>query len=542
MATIRKILCAAGAAAWLLMAPAVASGEAPQGTLVSARWLLENREREDVLVLDASPPPLHAAGHIPGAVSASFMSYGVKDVSPEAMQERFESWGVRPGRRVVVYDQGDPMWATRLFFDLHQHGFPLERLHVLDGGLGKWKEIGGPVTKEPTPAPPRGTFRAAAPREELRARLPEVFAASGDPARAALVEALDPDWHFGGSAFFGRGGHIPHAVMLPSKDFYNADRTFKSPEELRRMLGFLGVRPERPVIAYCGGGVAASVPWFALRFLLGHPDAKLYVESALEWVRDDRGLPVWTWDAPYLMRETAWLATWGGRTMRMYGVSNLSVIDVRPADDFGFGHVPFAVNIPAAVFREHLDSPVKLAELLARSGVGSSHEAVVDSGRGLDPDSALAFLLLERAGQAKVSVFVDSREKAVKAGLALATDADAKKTPARPATRDASARRDGALVDGAAPASGPYPRVFVATGKQPPARPPEGKVVHVPYTDLVDADGRPKAAKDLWKILSKAGVTRYAELVAIADDPGEAAVAYYILKLMGFPDVKVLVR
>ena len=33
---------------------------------------------------------------------------------------------------------------------------------------------------------------------------------------------------------------------------------------------------------------------------------------------------------------------------------------------------------------------------------------------------------------------------------------------------------------------------------------------------------------------------RYAELVTFAEDPGEAAANYYLLKLMGFPDIKVL--
>jgi thiosulfate/3-mercaptopyruvate sulfurtransferase len=41
-------------------------------------------------------------------------------------------------------------------------------------------------------------------------------------------------------------------------------------------------------------------------------------------------------------------------------------------------------------------------------------------------------------------------------------------------------------------------------------------------------------------VLSKAGLPRYAEIVAMADDVGEAAVGYFLLRLMGYPDVKVL--
>lgn len=42
-----------------------------------------------------------------------------------------------------------------------------------------------------------------------------------------------------------------------------------------------------------------------------------------------------------------------------------------------------------------------------------------------------------------------------------------------------------------------------------------------------------------WILLAKAGVPRDAEIVAFADDPGEAAVNYCVLKLMGFADVKL---
>jgi thiosulfate/3-mercaptopyruvate sulfurtransferase len=52
--------------------------------------------------------------------------------------------------------------------------------------------------------------------------------------------------------------------------------------------------------------------------------------------------------------------------------------------------------------------------------------------------------------------------------------------------------------------------------------------------------GAPKAAKDMWAVLTKAAVPRYAELVSVADEPGEAAASYVLLKMMGYPDVKVL--
>ena len=529
-----------------IVQPAVAA-EGSDGQLVSVQWLEKNLRRDDVLVIDASPAKLHSAGHIPGAVNVDVFSFGGREVPAAEMERRIQSWGVSAGKKIVLYDQGGTYLATSLFFDLYYHGFPVERLSVLDGGLGKWQAAGGAVTKDPTPPPKPGTFHVVNLKENVRVQLPEFLVASGDPANNALVEALEPGQHFGGAKFFDRAGHIPNAIMMPSADFYNADKTFKSPEEIRRMLVYLGIKPEQQVYTHCGGGIAASVPFFAAKFMLDYPNVKLYKESQLEWLRDDRGLPFWTYDAPNLTREKTWLNGWGNQMMRSFGVARLSVVDVRPTASFKQAHVPFAINVPAEVFRRHIATPAKLAEVLGAAGVDVAHEAVIVSDGGLNPDSALAFLLLEKLGQKRVSVFSDSVDDWGFAGFPLNKETDApdpKKPPpglfVSPAAY-AINLRPGILISDSRDTKGLYPKVYIASGKSLPTKVPEGKVIHVPYTDLLNANGTPKAANDIWNILVKAGVPRYGEMISISDDPGESAANYFVLKLMGYPDVKVLV-
>ncbi len=523
------------------MAPAAAGGTTP---LVSVEWLEKNLTRGDLLLIDASPGKAYGARHIPGAVSVDVFTFGGRERSTAEMERLIQSWGVSSGKKVVIYDQGGTYFATSLFFDLYHHGFPAADVLVLDGGLAKWLAAGGAVTKDPTPAS-KGNFRVTQIREDVRVRLPEFLVASGDPANHALVEALEPSQHFGGAKFFDRAGHIPNAIMAPTDDFFNADKTFKSPADIRRMMTYLGIKPEQLVHAHCGGGIAASVPFFAMKFMLDYPRVKLYKESQLEWLRDDRGLPIWTYDAPNMTRDKTWLSGWGSQMMRMFGVAKLSVIDVRPAALFKQAHVPFAINVPADEFRRHLDSPARLAEVLGSAGVDQGHEAVVVSEGGLNPNSALAYLLLEKLGQKRVSVLSESVDDWGFAGLPLnkeANPADAKKAPpsAPPAPKVYPANlRPGIVTRDAESAQGLYPKIYVASGKALPAKMPDGKVVHVPYTDLLDAKGAPKAAQDIWNTLVKAGVPRYAELVSISDDPGEAAANYFVLKLMGYPDVKV---
>jgi len=259
----------------------------------------------------------------------------------------------------------------------------------------------------------------------VRARLPEFVAATGDTPNSTVVEALSPGMHFGAEKFFDRAGHVPNAISTPVEDFYNADKTFKSPEEIRRMLAYLGVTPDRHVYSHCGGGIAATVPFFAMKFVLDYPDVKLFKESQIEYLRDDRGLPLWTYDEPTMVREKTWLAGWNARMLRMFGVSRLSVVDIRPAAAFSQSHVPFAINVPADVFRRDLASPEKLAAYLGAAGVDMGEEAVIVSNGGLNPDSALAYLALEQLGQTKVSVLSDSVDDWAFAGLPVDQAAEA---------------------------------------------------------------------------------------------------------------------
>jgi len=529
-----------------LLQPAVAAAGGGN-PLVNVDWLDKSLKRGDLLVIDASPGKLHAAGHIPGAVNVDVFTFGGRQIPVAEMEKLIQSWGVSPGKMIVLYDQGGTYFATSLFFDLYYYGVPAANMAVLDGGFAKWQAAGGAVTKDPTPAPKPGTFRVAKVKEDVRVRLSEFLVASGDPANSVLVEALDPSQHYGAAKFFDRAGHVPNAILSPVADYYNADKTFKSPEEIKRMLAYLGVRPEQQVYSHCGGGIAASVPFFAAKFVLDYPKVKLYKESQLEWLRDDRGLPFWTYDAPNMTREKTWLSGWNNQMLRMFGASKLSLVDIRPAASFKQSHVPFAINIPVDVFKQNVATPAKLAEVLGAAGVDANYEAVIVSDGGLNPDSALAYLLLEKLGQKRISVFSETVDDWGFAGFPLEKESDAadpkKAAQMRPAAPTAYPvnLRQGVVIGDSQATPGLYPKVYIASGKALPAKVPEGKVIHVPYTELLNANGTPKAAKDIWAALTKAGVPRYAEIVSISDDPGEAAANYFILKLMGYPDVKVLV-
>ena len=529
---------------------AAQAAEAGSSRLVSAEWLQQRLGSGELRVLDGPSASMHRRGHIPGAVNADLFTFGPREVSQAQLQERLRSWGLNQGQAVVIYDQGGTYLAARLFWDLLHQGVPLEQLHILDGGMERWRATGGAVSAEATPPPARGNLSLGPVKPELRVYLPEFLAATADPQRHVMLEALDPPYFYGGAAFFDRAGHMPNATLMPAGDFFNTDKTYKSPQEIQRMFKHLGLRSDQQVLTYCGGGGAAAVPFFALKFLAGHPDVRLFQESQRAWLQDPRELPVWTFAAPQLLRDTNWLKAWASPMLRGFGISAVSVLDVRAAADFQQGHVPQALNLPAGLIRQNLHQPQALAALLTQVGLNPEHEAVVLAEGGLSEDAALAFMALEGLGQKRVSVYTDNLDIWVDRGQQVAkpTAPTAATSASSPAAKPAKpytavARKKQLLAQRPLAEAGAYPRVYIATGVQAPDaasdRYADGRLVHLPHQQLLQPDGRPKAAKDLWTMLEKAGVPRYGELVLVDDRPGPAAVAYLVLRLMGFADLKV---
>lgn len=538
--------------------------------LVDAGWLARNLGRSDLLILDASPTKCYVDGHIPGAISVSFpladslsqgvdVSYGAggdfyfdpeapypwQDAPLEVFQSLYRSWGVDPGKTVVVYDQGGTMFATRLFFSLYHHGFPPDRLALLDGGLFRWRTLGFELSSDIAPAPEPGSFRIRGVDWSVKATLEEFIDAARDPERNALINALAAASHTGQTQPYSKPGHIPHSISLPYSEFYDENRCFKAPAEIERMLTHLGIRREQTLYTHCGGGIAGSVPFFAIRLMLGYPSVKHSVESQIGYLHDPRDLPFWTYDAPYLLRDTDWLQWWGGRRTRTLGNIHVSIIDVRPAEAFRRGHIPFALNLPAEVFRDHVDDPQALAAILGRAGVDRRHEAVVVSGGGLDADSALAWLLLGWIGQRKVSILKDSLQTWTERGGTL-TDAETVVAPRRlrfdlnvPPTDFRPALRKGVLARADQPGQGLYPDLYLAVGSDRPAETSGRPLVHLPAAVLLDGKGSPRSAATLSQLLAEAGLTRFAGIRIVADDPGEAALARFVLKLLGYPEVSV---
>ena len=159
----------------------------------------------------------YAASHVPGAVYASLGHdlSGVKDgrngrhplPSPDAMNATFGRLGIGPGMQVVVYDQDNGIYASRLWWMLRYMGH--DAAAVLDGGFAKWAREARPTragveTRAPAPF-------AGKPRSEMRLTANQVWTRLDDPTMM-LVDARAPERFEGrGETLDRTAGHIPGA-------------------------------------------------------------------------------------------------------------------------------------------------------------------------------------------------------------------------------------------------------------------------------------------------------------------------------------------
>ena len=230
------------------------------------------------------------AAHIPGAVfldiqgTISDPDTRLRFMAPpaERFAEAMGALGIGDESRVVLYSAGSIMWATRVWWMLRAFGF--ERAAVLDGGWEKWRAEGRPVSSAPVQHPPARFTATLRPgrfvdSDYVRSRL-------GDAA-TAMVNALAPEFHLGeGPSRYGRPGRIPGSVNVPAATLLDpSNGAFVSLDDARRLHEEAGITPEREVVAYCGGGISATVGLFLLH-QLGYPDLTLYDGSLGEWAQN----------------------------------------------------------------------------------------------------------------------------------------------------------------------------------------------------------------------------------------------------------------
>jgi thiosulfate/3-mercaptopyruvate sulfurtransferase len=272
--------------------------------LVTTEWLEDHLNDPDVRVVDVRgyvvTRPIepgveeadyrgaideYLASHIPGAVYVDW-TRDIVDLDdlvpaqiagPEAFAEAMAARGVGDQTHVVAVDHSGGQYATRLWWALNYYGH--DRVSVLQGGWNRWVDDERPDASGPV-NPPRAVFTPRV-RPELRLTADQLAARLGGP-ELQLLDARDVGQYTAARRRGPRGGRIPGAVSLPRERFFAKAGGFLPFDELRSLVDEEGVRADRPVVAYCNGGVAATTILFNLA-RLGYTNMANYDGSWNEW-------------------------------------------------------------------------------------------------------------------------------------------------------------------------------------------------------------------------------------------------------------------
>ena len=168
--------------------------------------------------------------------------------------------GISKEDEIVVYDNSDVLSSCRCWYNFIYFGHNDKLVHVLNGGLKKWKSENKPTTNIISKFNP--TKYTAFERKNLVKNKKEINE-NINIEKFKVIDARSRERFEGKVAEPRKGlrsGSIPKSMCLPFGDLINNDNTFKNENEILNVFkNTLGDEITTNIVFSCGSGVTASV-------------------------------------------------------------------------------------------------------------------------------------------------------------------------------------------------------------------------------------------------------------------------------------------
>ncbi len=273
--------------------PAQAAPKNQARSVVQADWLEKNLDDPKVVVVEVSTEPgIYERGHIRNAVKITWHTDLVDTVNRDVVssvkfQKFAQAAGINQDSTVVLYGDKNNWFAAWGAWIFNLYG--AKDVRLLDGGRVKWEKDGRALTTAVT-TKAKGNFTATRLDKSLRATLlQDIIPVAKKRVKVDLIDIRSAD-EYSGKIFAPAGfqelavraGHIPGAINVPWGSNVNADGTFKTVAELKKLYADKGVDGKQPIITYCRIGERSSLTWFVLSEILGY-NVKNYDGSWTEY-------------------------------------------------------------------------------------------------------------------------------------------------------------------------------------------------------------------------------------------------------------------
>jgi thiosulfate/3-mercaptopyruvate sulfurtransferase len=265
-------------------------------SLVTTSWLAGRLDHPDVVILDATLPPVgvtppvdtrarYLAKHIPGAIFFDIEELSDRSTPlphmlppPDVFSRSLSALGIGDQMEIIIYEQEGLFSGPRAWWTLRTFG--AQNVYLLDGGLRAWIEAGLPTDSGEVHRAP-AVFRAGLDQNAVKdfSQMQQMIAAHKqilDARSSGRFAGTLPEPRPGISS-----GHMPGATSIPYTELVEEGR-FKCAEELRHIFAAKGVDLLQPITTTCGSGVTAAVLALGLE-AAGAKQVSLYDGSWAEY-------------------------------------------------------------------------------------------------------------------------------------------------------------------------------------------------------------------------------------------------------------------
>ena len=242
-------------------------------SLVDTSWLENNINNVKIIDCSWHMPQTKRDGfeeykeeHIPEAIFFDLDKNSKLDTDLPHMLTDLISWGkimskmgIENNDRIVVYDNSDVISSCRCWYNLIYYGHDPKLVHVLNGGLKKWKKEKR-LTNNKKVFTKTSSYLCSENKELVKNK--NQIDENIIKKDFNVIDARSRDRFEGIVAEPRKGlrsGSIKNSVCLPFFELINEDHTFITNDKIREKFDTLKLNHAKNMVFSCGSGVTASV-------------------------------------------------------------------------------------------------------------------------------------------------------------------------------------------------------------------------------------------------------------------------------------------
>ena len=242
-------------------------------SLVSTKWLNENLDKVKIIDCSWHMPQTKRSGlkeynkeHIPNAIFFDLDKNSKLDTDLPHMLTDTKSWekimsnmGIENNDRIVIYDNSDVISSCRCWYNLIYYGHDPKLVHVLDGGLKKWKKE-NKITNNKYVTTKTSEYSCTENTELVKNK--KQIDENIHKNAFNVIDARSRDRFEGKVAEPRKGlrsGSIKNSFCLPFGELINEDHTFINKDKIIEKFDSFKFDHSKNLVFSCGSGVTASV-------------------------------------------------------------------------------------------------------------------------------------------------------------------------------------------------------------------------------------------------------------------------------------------